>query len=439
MARELIDRICGLATRPCSLGTADRAEAVIAFEDTMAVALAGWREPVAEAARALCAGGSAPLVDGSSASSAEHAAFVHAVAGHALDYDDVHLVSVTHPSVVIVPALLAVAARSPDLAKRVLPAFAVGVAVNIALGRALGFSHYDKGWHATSTIGPIAGAAALAHLLGLDDTRTRHAVALAAAQCGGLQRNFGAMAKPVQAGNAAAAAVRAALLAERGVTGDDDVFGPRGYFALYGGPVPGEDPASVAVEIDMRSLSRKLYPCCYITHRLIAAALDARRQLPGGAVPASARIDVRVPYGMMRPLHVTDPRSGLEGKFCAAYTIATALHQGSVGLADFEDAAVRRPAIRALMEKTTVTEEELKGEMPIGVDHGEVVLEIGSAAKATVTAYPGSPARPASEAEMTAKLEDCLAFYNRGAAAKLSLRGFRDWLHPRIGLGDRAA
>src|SRR5690606_438921 len=180
----------------------------------------------------------------------------------------------------------------------------------VTVGRALGFSHYDKGWHATSTIGPIAGAAALAHLLGLDDTRTRHAVALAAAQCGGLQRNFGAMAKPVQAGNAAAAAVRAALLAERGVTGDDDIFGPRGYFALYGGPVPGEDPASVAIEIDMRSLSRKLYPCCYITHRLIAAALDARRQLPGGAVPASARIDVRVPYGMMRPLHVTDPRSG---------------------------------------------------------------------------------------------------------------------------------
>src|SRR5690606_10713371 len=107
--------------------------------------------------------------------------------GHALDYDDVHLVSVTHPSVVIVPALLAVAARSPDLAERVLPAFAVGVAVNVTLGRALGFSHYDKGWHATSTIGPIAGAAALAHLLGLDDTRTRHAVALAAAQCGGLQ------------------------------------------------------------------------------------------------------------------------------------------------------------------------------------------------------------------------------------------------------------
>ena len=51
------------------------------------------------------------LLDGSTAPTAEHAALVTATAGHALDYDDVHLDSTTHPSVVIVPALLAMQAE----------------------------------------------------------------------------------------------------------------------------------------------------------------------------------------------------------------------------------------------------------------------------------------------------------------------------------------
>ena len=74
------------------------------------------------------------------------------------------------------PALLAVADARPGLEKRMAQAFAIGVAVNVALGRVMGFSHYNKGWHATSTLGPIATAAALAHLLSLDEGRTRRQV-----------------------------------------------------------------------------------------------------------------------------------------------------------------------------------------------------------------------------------------------------------------------
>ena len=48
----------------------------------------------------------APLIDGTKASSVEHAALIHATAGHALDYDDVQLETVSHPSVPVVPALL---------------------------------------------------------------------------------------------------------------------------------------------------------------------------------------------------------------------------------------------------------------------------------------------------------------------------------------------
>lgn len=438
MAAEFIERVCDLVEAPRKLSEAEGREVLTAFEDTMAVAHAGWHEPVTQAVLPLYRGTQTPLIDGNRALSAEHAAFIHGTAGHALDYDDVQLTGVTHPSIPLVAGLLALASTRPNLARRVMPAYAVGLGVNIALSRIFGFSHYDKGWHATCTIGPMAGAAALGHLLGFDRARIRHALALAAAQAGGMQRNFGAMAKPVQAGLAAAAAVRAALLAEAGITGDDDPFGPRGYFDLYAGPERGADPASVAVEIDIMSLARKLYPCCYLTHRLIAAGFAARAQLTNGMVPENARIRVTTPFGGMRPLIVFDPKTGLEGKFCGAYTIAVALIQGSVGLTDFEDEAVSRPAIRALMRRIDLAEEPLEGGMPIGLDHGTVrlVIEAGDRriASAEVSAHPGSPSRPATEAEMTAKLDDCLALYRQRAGRGPSLAEFRAGLRAQIGM-----
>ncbi|HLG85592.1 MAG TPA: MmgE/PrpD family protein [Alphaproteobacteria bacterium] len=438
MSAAFIERVCDLIERPRPLEPAERREALIAFEDTMAVAYAGWHEPVVEAVAPLYRGTAAKLIDGSGAASIEHAVFIHATAGHALDYDDVELTGVTHPSVCLVPGLLALSEARPVLAERTLSAYAVGLAVNIALSRIFGFSHYDKGWHATCTIGPPAGGAALAHLLGLDRARTRHALALAAAQAGGLQRNFGAMAKPVQAGFAAAAAVRSALLAEAGITGDADIFGPRGYFDLYAGSERGEDPADIAVEIRMMSLARKLYPCCYLTHRLIAAALEARDRLGAAGLPDDARLRVTTPFGGMRPLIVFDPKTGLEGKFCGAYTIAAALAQGSVGLADFEDEAVVRPAVRALMRRIDLSEEPLAGEMPIGLDHGTVRLAVEAGGRdilsTEISAHPGSPGRPATNAEMTAKIADCLALYRDRDERGPSLDAFRNHLRRALGM-----
>lgn len=431
MAEAFIQRICDVVTGPLALSAGDAREALLAFEDTMAVAYAGWHEPVTQALlpiyRAKDEQPGTALLDGTHALSPEHAALIHATAGHALDYDDVHLVSVTHPSVVIVPALLALLKRDSSLAPRALPAFAVGVGVNIALGRVLGFSHYDKGWHATSTIGSIAGATAAAHLLGFDEPATRRALALAAAQAGGLQLNFGTMAKPVHAGLAAAAAVRSVLMAEAGVTGADDIFGTRGFFDLYAGLAAGDDPASVAILPDTRSLSRKLFPCCYQTHRIIEAGLRAHAQL--GPPPDDAVVELHLPFGNMRPLHVTDPRTGLEAKFCATYTLAAALLQGRVDLTDFEDDAVFRPEIRALMDRITITEDRLDGAMPVGIEHGSVRLMLRQdnvcLAEAEVRHFPGSPDAPGDEAQIASKVADCFDLYTRQGGAPLSADVFR--------------
>src|SRR5260370_19403623 len=79
------------------------------FPDCVGVMFAGIDEPVARIVRESLGtrgtAGEASLYLGNEFAGAAEAALANAVAGHALDYDDVALAG--HPSVVLVPAILA--------------------------------------------------------------------------------------------------------------------------------------------------------------------------------------------------------------------------------------------------------------------------------------------------------------------------------------------
>ncbi len=105
--------------------------------------------------------------------------------------------------------------------------------------------------------------------------------------------------------------MRSAFLAEAGLTGDADIFGRAVTSLFNAGKEPGDDPMTVPIEVDLKTLSRKLYPCCYMNHRLISAGFAAREQLPDFKIPADAKIKVVAPFGSTVPLRVDDPKEGL--------------------------------------------------------------------------------------------------------------------------------
>ena len=108
-----------------------------------------------------------------------------------------------HASAVLVPAVLAVGeARGCDGAS-LLDAYIVGLEAMGRVGEAVNYEHYERGWHATSTLGPIGAGAACGRLLGLDTEQMRACMSLAFSLAGGSKRQLGAMAKPVHAGLAA--------------------------------------------------------------------------------------------------------------------------------------------------------------------------------------------------------------------------------------------
>ena len=392
------------------------AQARRAVLDTLGVALAGSCQ---ESARSVAAwvreqtgrGEATVLVRGFSAP-APDAALANGTAGHALDYDDVSLPMRGHPSVPLVPAVLAVGEKARSGGRDLLTAFVLGFEVETRLGRAIGEAHYALGWHATSTLGTLGAAAACARLLGLDARRTQVAMGIAASLAGGLQQNFGTMTKPLHAGWAARSGLVAAELAARGFTSDPRALdGESGFLrAMSGGAEvdlePLADPGR-PYEITSSGIGVKRYPCCYAVHRSLDAALDLRARHRIDAEDIAA-VRVEVSRGTLLPLREELPETGLEGKFSLAYCLAAALVDGRVGLASFTNEAVLRPALRELMAKVEAVEGAEAGAFPIGGYAAvRIALGDGTEYRLRVDTPRGDPSRPLAWDELAEKFRDC--------------------------------
>ena len=116
------------------------------------------------------------------------AALINGAAAHALDFDDVNLAMPGHPSVAILPGLLALAEERGASGEDVLTAFVAGYELQCRIGRIIAPGHYDVlGFHGTATVGSFGAAAACAHLLGLDRTKFAVALGIAGTQAAGLE------------------------------------------------------------------------------------------------------------------------------------------------------------------------------------------------------------------------------------------------------------
>src|SRR5678809_1299001 len=132
------------------------------YTDCIGVMLAGSREPVTEAVERVlsmdAAPGPATLYFSAKRLAAPAAAWINGTASHALDYDDVALKG-SHPSAVLVPAILAEAqvlnARGSDLIAAYVAGFEVWADL---ISRERG-NYQRKGWHPTGIFGAISAAA----------------------------------------------------------------------------------------------------------------------------------------------------------------------------------------------------------------------------------------------------------------------------------------
>lgn len=389
-----------------------------ALVDTLGVAIAGSSEPCTAIARKTIGQSAlrraATILGQPVWASEEDAAFVNGVAGHALDFDDTLATMRGHSSVTTVPVALAVGEAVGASGKSILTALALGLEVAGKLGASFGHGHYLRGWHSTATIGAFAATAVAARLMGLQEEALRQAWGLAAAQTGGLVRNFGTMAKPFQAGNAARVGVYSARLAASGMTADGRIFDGRNNFletyAADGIPLEKSlNDLGHRWEALDPGLNVKRWACCYCGHRAIGGLIEMRAQ-DGFTANEVETITVGFAPGSDEPLIYSDPTTGLQAKFSIEYPVAALLLDGSLGIASFTDAAVNRPAIRQYMKK--VKRVVVPDSKTYSGTVGYTDLSIATRSRMLtrrIDRAPGSRLWPLSENERREKFMDCVA------------------------------
>lgn len=201
--------------------------------DWLGSALAGIRyQPsliVSELVKATGGAAQATVLKGNAKVPVAQAAFANGIIGHVAEFDDGHRLAIAHPGAVTVPTALAMAEGYDKSGKELLTAVVAGYEILIRLGMTVNPAHY-KIWHATGTCGSFAAAAAAASLLNLHHRSTQMALGIAGTMASGLQETFGTHAKPLNAGHACQSGIQAALLAQHGFTGPEDIFlGDKGF------------------------------------------------------------------------------------------------------------------------------------------------------------------------------------------------------------------
>jgi 2-methylcitrate dehydratase PrpD len=352
-----------VSTRFDGLAPAVVEAATVGVLDWLGVAIAGANEPVARGlgdvvigeGREPAAAGAATVFGRSLRASPLQAALVNATSAHALDYDDSLDALEGHATTPVLPGLIALAEARDLPPTRLLGAYVAGLDCAWLLGTMVNPAHYEHGWHATATLGALAGAGAAANLLELDRDACERCLGLAALQAAGLKSAFGTMGKPLQVGRAAEAGLLSALLVERGSTAPGRILErPQGFLRTYGAdPRPRNDPLGPG-EHAVERLLFKYHAACHATHPAIEAIARLRAEARI-EVDAITRIDVDVVPSLERICGVGVPTTGLEAKFTLPGAVAMALLElDTADPAAFSDRLVTRPDYLALLEKVAV-------------------------------------------------------------------------------------
>lgn len=282
---------------------------------------------------------------------ATEAARVNAVMSDAAASDDSDLRNIAHLGTIITSTALAMAERNGKSGRDVLHAMVLGYEVAGRIDEALTPGRSDRGFH--SSISSIfSGAVAVGTLLGLDQERMTHAIALAATSIGGLHASANtSVAREYHAGLSAMLGVHAAQSAQKGFHGEPDILDmPKGFFAAYGGAHLDDVTRDWGKSWDIvTNMAVKLVPGGHPHHATAEAAANAA--IAGNVRPEDvATILVSSPKykTMPGPKHPYDLVSMAHSP---SYFIAAAVADRGFGWIHATPEKVNDPVISALIDK----------------------------------------------------------------------------------------
>jgi 2-methylcitrate dehydratase len=267
-----------------------------------------------------------------------------------------------HPSDNI-PVALAAAELAGASGRELLAAILIGYEI-YDRGKAL--MRDDSAWDGISISGLVAPAMS-GRLLGLDQRKLAHAIALGAARAPtpvAVREGAISAAKSIANALIAQSGMQAALLAAHGVTGPLDLFeAERGLNAVFAhdtdaaGDILGA-PMTAANFIGRVAV--KAYPCFAGGQSAVAAAIALHRLIGGDVSRLSGKIRVVLADLPIVRRQISDPgrvapRSREAADHSVQFLVAVSLIDGTLGLQQFDGERWNDPKVRALTGRLEMT------------------------------------------------------------------------------------
>jgi 2-methylcitrate dehydratase PrpD len=381
--------------------------------DNLGAAIAGATSEVTlaalQAARAAAEDGtgSSVVFGHRSTLPAPLAAMVNGTAAHALELDDFG--GCGHSGAVVIPTVLALAARGGVTGKAALAALLAGydLAARVLEGAGGYRPHNEKGWHSTGTCGSFGAAAAAAKLLGLDGERFVNALGIAGTFTGGIWAflDDGAMTKRFHPGKAAENGLTSALLALAGMTGPRRILEAEwgGFFSTYSAGIatPEATLAGLGEEFRIATSGMKPYACCRGLHACLDALFEMMMQEAGVEASAIAGMIVHGNAQTCRQFDRLAIGNMLDAQFSMQYALAVGALSGRATLDQFSPLRGEEPEVRRLMRLVHVVDDRVLkiGEYP----PLELRLTDGRSFLRQIPFAKGAPENPLSDAELERK------------------------------------
>lgn len=337
------------------------------------------------------------------------AVLINGTSSHIFDYDDTHLDTIHHPSGPVAPVVLALGEHLNLSGEEILHAFILGCEAELRISNAIYPSHYQLGWHITSTTGVFGAAIAAGILLELDEEQLIWALGIAGTQASGLREVFGTMSKPFHPGKAAQNGLLAALLAKKGFTSSEEILEAKRGFANV--LAPEHDLSKVNIEWgsqwELLKNSFKPYACGIVLHPSIDACIYFYKKVSRDDIKS---IELTVNPYVLELTGKRTPKTGLEGKFSIYFTAAIAYLEGSASEKQYTDEFVKDEIIIEMQKRINVTADDTIKEDEV---KAKAVLKDGTSIDYIVKHAKGSIGNPM-------KLEDIVSKFQGLVVNKLS-------------------
>lgn len=417
--RDIVDVLTSFILRERFENIPDRVRALVKIHmiDGVGVMLAGAASPAARTFHDCIFAGDrsagSQVVGTGRASGPALAAFANTFSGRVLDHDDVQTTEssayglLTHPTVPVLAAVLAVAQARNLSGKAMLSAYLAGVEVSVRLAELIDSKSLLSGLSATATYGGIGALLAAAKLVGLRHKAICSALAMWEAT---VARDGHAVEVPLNAALRDAQSVRmaveAVLLAEQGMNVDAAV--PRTESVLE----------FTSTSLLAKSLGKpyfimkpgfaiRIYPSHPLGHPAIDLTL-VLVNLHGIRVKEIKRIEADVTTIMGKVLLLTAPTgvAGLGRNL--PFTIALAASKGVLVPEDFYRLP-RKKTVNDLMARIVCNvDPELDA---LGLERARTIVRIslngGRIIQMKADVAKGTPQKPLSEIELNHKFFQC--------------------------------